>query len=283
MKCDTPFWVLPKAAFEKVPVPCGRCPPCKLRRVNSWAYRLYQQQKISDYSHFITLTYNTNTVPISHNGFMTLVKKDIQNFFKRLRKNTQNTNIKYYACGEYGTKNNRPHYHAIVFNVQNEQDFADAWTLEGNMIGSIHIGKVESDSIAYTLKYIDKSTYIKKHSRDDRISEFSLMSKNIGVNYLTDEIIQYHKNDMRRLFITKEGGHKIALPRYYRQKIYNDDEQRQQRIYIQTAFEQKEQEQKIQFEHTYGLIEGFDYTKWVENQKYGRVTKFESSLKTRSL
>lgn len=184
MICDTPFWVLPKAAFDKVPVPCGRCPPCKHRRVNSWVFRLEREADTSTSAHFVTITYDTFSVPISENGFMTLKKEDIQNFFKRLRKLTDEK-IKYYVVGEYGTQNKRPHYHAIIFNVSDTALYSKAWTLDGRQLGTIHVGKVQSDSIAYTLKYIDKQSFKKNHNRDDRLPEFPLMSKKLGENFLS--------------------------------------------------------------------------------------------------
>ena len=55
-------------------------------------------------------------------------KKHFQNFYKKLRKKVPHkpyikkdgttgykSNIKYYACGEYGTNNHRPHYHVVDF------------------------------------------------------------------------------------------------------------------------------------------------------------------------
>jgi len=232
MKCDTPFYILPKGRLEKVPVACGKCPPCKISRVNSWVFRLQQEGNRSQSSHFVTLTYDTDHIPITGNGFMTLSKRDIQLFFKRLRKLTPNVKLKYYIAGEYGTQRGRPHYHAIVFNCPDTSLFNEAWQL-----GGVYIGTVSGDSIAYTMKYIDKSNFKKKHERDDRQPEFSLMSKGMGANYLTDEVVRYHKSDIRRLYLTKLGNIRIALPRYYRQKIYSEDEQREQTKYIQSHFE----------------------------------------------
>jgi len=274
---------MPKAAFEKVPVPCGRCPNCKLRRVNSWVFRLMQEEKISSSSHFITLTYNTDTVPISKNGFMTLKKSDFQNFMKRLRKLTPGSTLRYYAVGEYGTQNKRPHYHAIVFNCPNPDLYSEAWSLDGLQLGTVHVGTVTGDSVAYTMKYIDKLSQKRLHDRDDRIPEFPLMSKGLGSNYLSNAVVGYHKADLTRLYVTKEGGHRIALPRYYRQKIYNDDEQRKQLMYVQDSMLKLESEEKREYERLYASS-GYTFEQWMESRKYGRFKQFYSpAKKTRNL
>lgn len=277
MICDSPFYVLPKAALEKVPVPCGRCPSCKLRRVNSWVFRLLQQEKVSDTALFVTLTYDTRFVPITSNGFMTLKKKDYQDFMKRLRKLTSAT-LKYYAVGEYGTNNNRPHYHAILFNCPDPELINQAWGL-----GSVHCGKVTSDSIAYTMKYIDKQKGKRLHARDDREPEFPLMSKGLGKNYLSDDVVGYHRADLTRLYVTKEGGHRIALPRYYREKIYSDDDKRKQTRIIQDRVEIEEQNSIREFEQLYPAGSGYTYEQYKSSARYGRYRRFYSNQKNRDI
>lgn len=141
MPCDSPIWI--NRAGKDFPVPCGTCPPCKIRRVNEWVFRLtWEEERNALSSHFVTLTYDSLHVPISPHGFMTLRKKDFQDYMKRLRKLHANVApdwppIKYYAVGEYGDLNRRPHYHAIIFNVSNDKYFADAWSLNGTQIGGV--------------------------------------------------------------------------------------------------------------------------------------------------
>jgi len=222
-QCQTPFSKQCEKTGNMLSLPCGKCPECYARRISAWSFRLRKQGQISETAHFITLTYNTNTVPISKHGFMTLDKTDIQKFVKRLRKmHTENTKISYYVCGEYGTKTKRPHYHAIIFNAD-INDIENAWKLNNEPLGDIHCGDVSGASIGYTLKYMCKPKQIPQHQNDDRQKEFSLMSKKLGSNYLTTEMVQWHQNDLlNRMYVPIEEGKKIAMPRYYKQKIYTD-------------------------------------------------------------
>jgi hypothetical protein len=185
-----------------------------------------QEEKVSSSSFFVTLTYDTTTVPISDHGFMTLDKRDFQLFMKRLRKLSKNK-LRYYAVGEYGSERMRPHYHMILFNLEDVEFLNDAWQK-----GDIHVGRVSGASIAYTVKYIDKEKRIPIHARDDRLKEFSLMSKGIGANYMSDAIKRYHKSRLNVNYVVDTDGHKIAMPRYYRDKMFTDDERRELRRYV---------------------------------------------------
>lgn len=297
MACDTPFWVMPKGATQSVPVPCGRCPPCKKRRVDGWVFRLLQEEKRSVCARFVTLTYAPHSVPISPNGHLTLsrsewvvndvtLKKeykcgDLQLFFKRLRKSLPGVNIKYYACGEYGGGlGARPHYHAIIFNAPDDAIF-DAWSIDGKPIGKVDIGDVSGDSIAYTMKYIDKDVEVRGRRNDDRVPQFAVMSKGLGSNYVTPEVIDYHHDDYSRLYLMRDGGHKVAMPRYYKSMIYNADDGGHQRHLIVQAVAEKE---RLNFEHytaKYGDNPNYTYAQYVESQRLARYKSFYSQQRKR--
>jgi hypothetical protein len=154
---------------------------------------------------------------------MTLELKDLQKFFKRLRK-LSDKKLKYYAVGEYGSTKKRPHYHIILFNA-NKEHIKLAWALNNKPIGNYHIGNVSAASIGYTLKYMSKESKIPIHQNDDRKKEFSVMSKGLGSNYLTELMIKWHKNDLeKRMYVPIEDGKKIAMPRYYKDKMYSVEE-----------------------------------------------------------
>lgn len=224
--CVTPISVTYDKGGRTDTVPCGQCPVCARRRISGWSFRLLQQERISDSTLFITLTYDYANMPITKRGYKTLKKADVQNFIKALRyaqTGRQKSNIKYYAAGEYGNKTFRPHYHIIIFNAKIEL-IQKAWDK-----GYIHygggIGAVNAATIGYTLKYINKVGKIPLHKNDDRQKEFSLMSKGLGLNYLTPAMIKYHKADLlNRICIEYDGNKKAAMPRYYKTKIYTKDE-----------------------------------------------------------
>lgn len=229
-QCMFPYHVENKVfhsqAERYVPVPCGKCPDCLKRRSSIWGFRLKKEEERSDSALFVTLTYDSLFVPLTKNNMMTLDKTDVQKFFKRLRKlkwqhSPNGKSIKYYCAGEYGSTTKRPHYHLIIFN-SSEIDILKAWIHpEKNIpLGHVDIGTVTGASIGYTIKYINKGTWKPLHHNDHRQPEFALMSKKMGENYLTKATINYHRSDLSKAYLTLEDGIKMAIPRYYKNRLF---------------------------------------------------------------
>ena len=128
---------------------------------------------------------------------------------------------KYYACAEYGELYQRPHYHAIIFNVHNPEFIAKAWRY-GNVDVQI---RPKSGAFAYTAKYINKDKIIPVDESDDRVPEFSRMSKGIGESYITSDSRRFHKeNLLENCYVSTGTEHKQPMPRYYKRKIYTHAE-----------------------------------------------------------
>jgi hypothetical protein len=207
---------------------------------------------------------------------MTLDPEDLTKFWKKLRKYNKKLKIKYYAAGEYGEKYYRPHYHAIVFNIEDYNSIGKAWEL-----GSIDIGTVSGSSIAYTCKYIDKKQRIPLHKDDDRIPEFSRMSRGLGKNYITKQIIKYHKNDLSRNYVTNLAGIRIPMPRYYRNRIYDQFEQARQRSIMEKAFEEQREKQYKEYLKYYGKNDMFTFEAYQESMILGKNKAFYQTKKLR--
>ena len=144
-------------------IPCGQCVGCRLERSRQWAVRCVHEASLHEDNCFITLTYNNESLP--EDG--SLNKKHFQDFMKRLRKKFKNKKIRYYHCGEYGDKNFRPHYHAIIFGLQfddqklftvnNGEKLYTSEKLEKLWpFGFSTIGTVTFESAAYVARYVMK-------------------------------------------------------------------------------------------------------------------------------
>lgn len=228
-------------------VPCGKCSPCLNRRACEWSFRLLQEEKHSESAYFITLTYATDHVPISRNGYLELKKKDLQDYFKRMRRSheyykTGGKPIKYFAVGEYGGKIKRPHYHVILFNADLKTMFSkkDISVLKMSAfngqqpVRSIHwtkghvtVGQVEGASVGYVMKYISEPV---KNFRinDDRVRPFSVMSNGLGIDYCNQRMFNWHHADMlNRMYVNAGDGKKMSMPRFYKDRFYCKKERKE--------------------------------------------------------
>lgn len=95
---------------------CGSCVQCINEKCNNWVVRNFYEEKAHTKKCFITLTYAENPI--------ILIRKDAQDFMKRLRRKLEykgyKNKIRMYGCGEYGTLNNRPHLHFIIYGWNDE-------------------------------------------------------------------------------------------------------------------------------------------------------------------
>lgn len=216
-------------------VPCGSCLFCLANRRSEWSFRLGEEQKDSLTAYFITLTYDPETLPHNKYGEPTLFKRDLQKFWKRLRekqvaKHYKNGNfkskkearehlsnfapIKYYSVGEYGSKGQRPHYHAIVYNVIHsvEQEIESLWGM-----GMVDVQPVNPHAIHYVTGYVmQKDSY-----PSNSVRPYNAMSNGLGQRYMQNA--EYHTSN-KSLTVRAADGSKQKLPRYYREKMFTKEQ-----------------------------------------------------------
>lgn len=206
---------------EPVLLPCGQCIGCRLERSRQWALRCVHEAKSWEKNCFITLTYDEDHLPENKS----LVKNDLQLFFKRLRKK-YGEGIRFFACGEYGDDNERPHYHCAIFNWRPaDLDFYDnnygnplytsrslstIWTA-----GFVTVGELTFESSAYVARYCLKKINGAKaeehyHGREP---EFVNMSRRPGIG--KDYFDQYKKDIYAIDGVIVRNGLKMHPPKYY--------------------------------------------------------------------
>uniref|UniRef100_A0AAU8AXP0 Replication initiator protein n=1 Tax=Dulem virus 166 TaxID=3145643 RepID=A0AAU8AXP0_9VIRU len=225
--------------YDYIEIPCGKCIACRLAYSRQWADRCMLEAQDHDSNYFVTLTYDDEHLPVNEivdteTGEIvkhaTLVKRDLQLFIKRLRKQT-GQKIRYYACGEYGSQTYRPHYHAILFgltlddlrlykmspdgyNYYNSQTLDDIWKN-----GYSVITNVTWDTCAYTARYILKKKFgsaAEFYVRNSIEPEFTTMSRRPGIGR------NYYEKNKNTMFDTDflylggpDGSRSIKPPRYF--------------------------------------------------------------------
>lgn len=226
-----------RQCFDYIEIPCGKCIGCRLRHAETWSIRcLLEAQRYKD-NVFLTLTYDPDHLPYSvdEDGVLngTLKKRDLQLFWKRLRKALpREQHIRYFACGEYGDKTFRPHYHAIVFNFKppdlefyrrsptGDIYYHSKWLDEIWENGAVIVGDVTKETCAYTARYVIKkaqdSSLNELYSDMNIQEEFIVMSRRPGIAadvYLND--VDFDSYDIHHIS-TDSGSISYTAPRYFR-------------------------------------------------------------------
>lgn len=187
-----------------ISVPCGKCVVCQENRRNEWAARLELEARRSVSAYFITLTYDDKNRP----GELKL--DHLQRFFKRLRKSV---NVRYFACGEYGDRFSREHYHcALFFN-----DSIDTFTLSTYVHNCWPFGFVKVDDLnwnrcRYVAKYTIKQLFTFPKGKTP---PFAVMSRRPGIGYVWFDSTRNFCQD----YLVLQNGQHQALPRYFLNKL----------------------------------------------------------------
>lgn len=184
--CLNPYFAQLDGSEYRYPLPCGHCEHCRWKQSRVWAFRL-EQELISwnDKALYVTLTYNDENLPEGAN----LSSSHLCGFFKRLRyylTEKFNVAIRYYSCGEYGDKFGRPHYHAIIFGI--DESFVPVvrrcWQY-GFVRKPSNVRGVEA--MNYVSGYVQKkigNTQQVKSDYNGRVPMFSRMSKGLGLDFV---------------------------------------------------------------------------------------------------
>lgn len=213
--CEHPIVVIPnKTTGQRYLVPCGKCFSCNLQRRSMWSERLCNELATNTKSAFVTLTYDDE-----HLIDDCLHKKHLQDFFKRFRKvlyeEFDDVKIKYYACGEYGGQFGRPHFHFIIFGVD---EIETRYILNKTwQFGFTMVDRCCPKSIRYVAGYVCGKMSPKKWEKKfpHRDKQFQLQSRGIGLKFA-----QCNKEQIEQNLCFKIGEKRRPIPRYYLNKLF---------------------------------------------------------------
>lgn len=224
---------------------------CLLDRSQQWAVRCMHEAATHSFNSFVTLTYDDKNLPDGG----TLRPDHLKAFLKRLRKEKlfSEISIKYFACGEYGDENKRPHYHAILFGI----DFPDKRPYKknkrGDMLftsehlekiwrfGKCWLGSVTYQSAGYVARYtlkkagkqFDAGHYQKLNLETGEIidvhPEFQRMSRRPGIGHA---FYERFKSDIYPSDEVIVEGKSLKPPRYYDRLLERENPARLAKVKI---------------------------------------------------
>lgn len=240
-------------------VACGQCLCCRMEKQSQLEFLaskdLYSVYKSGLGASFVTFTYNEDYVPyrVQFAGYptdyvvhglkeaqavaarfkrfcpnaectftQTLVKSDLQKFFKRMRINMTRAGcdikFKHISCGEYGDKFGRPHYHCVFLGLSDV--LAANFTKDAWPYGIVDVGALRSGGLRYVLKYCTKANQDPdvKALRDSLSVQRPYLVHSLG---LGKDWILANKDSLIEHPFFRLGGKEIPLPRYVRTYLQN--------------------------------------------------------------
>lgn len=228
-------------------IPCNNCMGCKLERSRQWSIRMMHEARYHPQNCFLTLTYNDESVPQNFG----LDLRHFQLFMKRLRRSLDQK-IRFFACGEYGDLNGRPHYHAIIFNYDPPDRVFMERSDSGEPIygsetvsrlwgaGRCTVQDVTYKSCAYVARYVTKKIKTGDTFGADRYyrlspvdgafhsvrPEFAVMSRRpgIGAKFARD-----FKSDFYPSGFLVVDGVRQAPPKFYVSQLTEKEQRRLKR------------------------------------------------------
>lgn len=262
--------------YSTFQLPCGKCIECRLAYARQWAIRCVHEAKMHEENCFITLTYDDK-----HLESPKLIYEHFQIFMQSLRdadrykltkQGLEPRNIGFMVTGEYGEKNKRPHWHAIIFNwappdaqelrksergdnVYTSKILSAMWGR-----GICEFGTVTLESAGYCARYSAKKLV---HGPDGS-HEWEPISKKsskyaIGKRWLE----KYYKDIfvLGKLHID-EKGQTCPIPRYY-EKWFKEHHPEEYLCYITSTKSKIQSEAQIRAEK--------DEKEWFDNETLRRA------------
>lgn len=205
-----------------VPIGCGRCIECRNQKKRQWQVRLFEEIKTDNSGKFVTLTFNDEELMnlskefnfIESNAIATIA---VRRFLENWRKETGKS-VKHWLITELGHENTeRIHLHGILFTDKDNDFIQKKWKYGNIWVGTF----VNNKTINYIIKYVTKID-----TQHKGFEGVILTSPGIGKNYLnTYDAKKRVFNDKNTIeYYKTPTGHKINLPIYYRNHLFNEDE-----------------------------------------------------------
>ncbi len=208
-----------------VPVGCGKCMECKKKKGREWQVRLNEEIRRNKVGKFVNFTFSNEALKEiggEINGLdgyeldNEIARIAVRRYYERWRKKYK-VSCKHWLVTEIGGNGTeRLHLHGIMWTDEIE-DIKEIWKY-----GMVHIGEwVNEQTIGYIVKYVHKTD--EKH-KEYRSKIFA--SPAIGRGYTERIDSEGNKYEEKGTDETYRGrtGQKIALPIYYRNAIYSEEE-----------------------------------------------------------
>lgn len=203
-------------------VPCGVCYHCRKKYKSQWNIRLqhhyrYLSKEQQTNSYFVTLTFDDDHLP-NPRPTKAEVSPLVRKFLERVRKRYKRS-FTHWIVSELGSTTKRYHLHGIFFDIPFPiWQLTDLWKY-----GFTSYRQLNPRRISYCTSYANKQIKGLLELPSERQHVFC--SPGIGKAFTDDSVnILFSHKDSTIVPFTYFNNRPVALPRYYRTKMFTPDE-----------------------------------------------------------
>lgn len=209
--------------FLLIEAECGKCFECRKKKAREWSIRITEELKVR-FGYFITLTISPEemkklqkdfNIPEVYKNENAIAKAALRRCLERIRKDTGKS-LRHWCVTELGENNDRIHLHGIVFGQKSAELIKKHWKY-----GHIFVGTYCS---ARTANYITKYM-LKMDVKHKWFTGRVFTSSGMGRAYVqrARTFKKFKGYDTQNTY-TASNGKEIAMPSYYKNKLYTDTE-----------------------------------------------------------
>lgn len=257
----------PDKRVKAVPFGCGKCIECRQKKAREWQVRLHEELKDDTHALFMTMTFSNESLDKLEKECKTeepneIAARAIKLFGKRWIKK-YNGSIKHWLVTELGhgkraenhKSTERLHLHGFLWTTKSASEIEEIWGY-----GWVDTGEYVNDvSVGYCVKYVSKVD----PAHPGFISKV-FASKGLGKGWLNryDARLNKFQGENTREYYKTPSGQKLAMPTYYRNKLWTDEEREQ--LWLQ----------KLNKQIRYVRGEKIDVSTMKGEQEYGQAIKY---------
>lgn len=284
-----------------IPIGCGNCLLCRKKKANSWRNRLIEECKNDLTGVFVTLTFNSESLKDlfkdinikeqseiigcktrrTKNGYRcryiyqvkklnyelkgydtdnAICKRAVRLFCERWRKITGKSPKHWLITELGGGHSEHVHLHGIIWTDKRKMikrcwDFGFVW--DGYQFRKNYVN-------ARTANYITKYMF-KVDKNHPNYKPIVLCSKGIGSCYADNRKVDSYRLD---------NGKKVALPTYWKNKMYNDEEREQMWIKLLDENVRYINGKKFAGDDIEGIFNEMQYMREI-NEKLGFISEID--------
>lgn len=282
----------PDERVKAVPFGCGKCIECRQKKAREWQVRLHEELKDDAQALFMTMTFSNEALDKLEKECKTedpneIAARAVKLFGKRWIKK-YNESIKHWLVTELGhgkraefnKSTERLHLHGFLWTTKRASEIEETWGY-----GWVDTGEYVNDkSVGYCVKYVSKVD-----AAHPGFTSKVFASKGLGKSWLNryDARLNKFQGENTREYYKAPSGQKLAIPTYFRNKLWTDKEREQlwlqklnkqtryvrgEKIDVSTTEGEREYDQALKYRQDENVALGYPAEPW-NLKKYKKSRK----------